>query len=76
MKLSVSLSDEDVAALDAYVKRAGLPSRSAGVQRAVQMLRHPDLEDDYAEAWAQWSAGGDSAVWDSTAGDGMTDASR
>ena len=28
MKLSVSLSDEDV--LDAYVERAGLPSRSAG----------------------------------------------
>ena len=76
MKLSVSLSDEDVAALDAYVKRAGLPSRSAGLQRAVQMLRHPDLEDDYAEAWAQWSADECSAAWESTVGDGVTDAAR
>ena len=75
MKLSVSLSDEDVAALDAYVKRTGLPSRSAGLQRAVQMLRHPDLENDYAEAWAQWSADGHSA-WESTVGDGVTDAAR
>ncbi len=56
MKLSVSLSDDDVAALDAYVRRTGLPSRSAGLHRAVQMLRHPTLEDDYAQAWAQWSA--------------------
>lgn len=76
MKLSVSLSDEDVAALDAYVRRTGLPSRSAGVQRAVQMLRHPDLEDDYAEAWTQWSADEHSAAWESAVGDGVTDAAR
>lgn len=77
MKLSVSLSDEDVAALDAYVKRAGLPSRSAGLQRAVQMLRYPDLEDNYVDAWAQWSADDEcSSGWDGTAGDGITDASR
>ncbi|HTX97472.1 MAG TPA: ribbon-helix-helix domain-containing protein [Mycobacterium sp.] len=76
MKLSVSLSDDDVAALDAYVKRAGLPSRSAGLHHAVQMLRHPDLEDDYAEAWAQWSADEGSAAWEGTVGDGVTDAAR
>lgn len=76
MKLSVSLSDEDVAALDAYVKKKGLPSRSAGLQHAVQMLRYPDLEDDYADAWAQWSADEDSAVWESTVGDGVADAAR
>jgi hypothetical protein len=72
----VSLSDEDVAALDAYVKRTGLPSRSAGLQRAVQMLRHPDLENDYAEAWAQWSADEDSAVWENAVGDVVADAAR
>lgn len=70
MKLSVSLSDEDIAVLDAYVKKARLPSRSAGLQRAIQMLRYPDLEDDYAEAWAQWSADEDSAAWERTVGDG------
>jgi len=76
MKLSVSLSDEDVAALDDYVKRANLPSRSAGLQRAVQMLRHPDLEDDYVEAWTQWSADDSSVAWETTMGDGITDAAR
>jgi Arc/MetJ-type ribon-helix-helix transcriptional regulator len=76
MKLSVSLSDEDVATLDAYIQRAGLPSRSAGVQRAVQMLRYPDLEDSYAEAWAQWSTDESSGEWESTVGDGVTDVAR
>lgn len=76
MKLSVSLSDEDVATLDAYVKRAGLTSRSAGLQRAVQLLRHPDLEEDYAQAWAEWSAGECSAAWENTVGDGVSDAAR
>jgi len=43
---------------------------------AVQMLRYPDLEDDYADAWAQWSADEYSAAWDSAVGDGVTDAAR
>ena len=77
MKLSVSLSNEDIAVLDEYVKCAGLPSRSAGLQCAVQMLRYPDLEDDYANAWAQWSADDEcSSGWESTVGDGVTDAAR
>jgi hypothetical protein len=76
MKLSVSLSDEDIAVLDAYVKRTGLSSRSAGLQRAVRMLRYPDLEEGYAEAWAQWAADEDASVWESTVGDGVSDAAR
>lgn len=76
MKLSVSLSNEDVAILDAYVKKAQLPSRSAGLQRAVQMLRYPDLENDYAHAWSEWVTDEDSVAWDSTAGDGVIDAAR
>jgi hypothetical protein len=76
MKLSVSLSDEDIAVLDAYIRRTGLPSRSAGLQRAVQMLRYPELEEGYAEAWAQWSANEDAGLWESTVGDGLSDAAR
>lgn len=74
MKLSVSLSDEDVAELDAYVKSAGLPSRSAGLRRAIRMLRHPTMEEDYRNAWIEWSA--DQPVWDEAAGDGFDDAPR
>ena len=76
MKLSVSVSDEDVEVLDTYVQRAGLPSRSAGVQRAIRMLRYPALEDDYGEAWAEWSTAGEEDAWANTAGDGLGDAAR
>lgn len=64
MKLSVSLTAEDVEALDAYIQRGGLPSRSAGLQRAIRMLRYPTLEGDYDAAWAEWVATGDDKVWD------------
>jgi Arc/MetJ-type ribon-helix-helix transcriptional regulator len=76
MKLSVSLPDEDVALLDEYVRSSGLPSRSAAVRHAVRLLRHPDLEQDYAAAWAEWDTSGDQVLWDGTAADGLADAAR
>ena len=76
MKLSVSLSDDDIAVLDAYVQKTGLPSRSAALQHAVQLLRYPTLEEDYVDAWAQWPTDGDAEAWEGTAGDGIRDAAR
>ncbi|WP_029117746.1 ribbon-helix-helix domain-containing protein [Mycobacterium sp. URHB0044] len=76
MKLSVSLSDEDVEVLDHYVERVGLPSRSAGVQRAIRMLRFPALENDYDEAWSEFASAGDEETWDKAASDGLGDAAR
>jgi Arc/MetJ-type ribon-helix-helix transcriptional regulator len=76
VKLSVSLPDEDVAALDDYARAQGLKSRSAAVQRAIRMLRHPDLEQDYAAAWDEWEASGDEAAWEAAAADGLADAAR
>jgi Arc/MetJ-type ribon-helix-helix transcriptional regulator len=76
MKLSVSLPDEDVAILDEYVRTTGLPSRSAALQRAVRMLRLPDLERNYEAAWQEWEASGDQAAWSVTAADGIADAAR
>ncbi|MDP7701338.1 ribbon-helix-helix domain-containing protein [Mycobacterium sp. TY815] len=75
MKLSVSLSEDDVRVLDEYVQRTGLPSRSAAVQRAIRLLRHPSLEEDYGKAWAEWS-GGDGDAWHDAAADGLDDAAR
>ena len=74
MKLSVSLSPDDVAVLDAYVKSAGLPSRSTGLQKAIRLLRHPTLDDDYRNAWTEWSA--DESGWGQVIGDGFDDAAR
>lgn len=74
MKLSVSLSVEDLAVLDEYARTTGLPSRSAAVQHAVRLLRHADLEDDYAAAWDEWESSGAREAWEDTTGDGVIDA--
>lgn len=74
MKLSVSLSDDDVAVLDRYAAQVGLPSRSAAIARAIRRLPDPHLEAAYADAWDEWSA--DTATWDSTVADGLDDAAR
>jgi len=76
MKLSVSLSESEVAALDKYARAAGLRSRSAAIQQAIRLLGDPELEDSYAAAWDEWEASGDAAAWDSTAADGLADAAR
>lgn len=76
MKLSISVSAAEVALLDDYIRSAGLPSRSAAVQQAIRLLRHIDLEQNYADAWAEWESSGDRAAWEGTVGDGLTDATR
>jgi Arc/MetJ-type ribon-helix-helix transcriptional regulator len=76
VKLSVSLSEEDVATLDEYARTAGLASRSAALHHAVRLLRQPALQDDYAAAWAEWESSGDRAAWEETSGDGLLDAPR
>ena len=76
MKISVSLSAEDLATLDDFASATGLPSRSAAVQRAITMLRHLELEQDYEAAWREWEASGEYAAWEATAADGVSDAAR
>lgn len=56
MKLSVSLPNDDVAFLDDYATSHGMTSRSAVVQRAVDVLRAAQLGPAYADAWATWDA--------------------
>ena len=75
MKLSISLPDEDVAVLDEYARTSGL-NRSAVIRRALRLLRHPQLEQDYAAAWDEWEASGEQAAWEGTAADGLSDAPR
>ena len=76
MKLSVSLSAEDLAALDRYVEQAGLESRSAAVQQAIRRLQDPELEAAYAAAWDDWSTSGAEAEWETASADGLADAAR
>lgn len=71
MKLSVSLPEEDVAVLDRYVREVGLPSRSAGLQQALRRLRRPSLQQDYADAYAEWDDSAEPAAWDAVTSDGL-----
>jgi Arc/MetJ-type ribon-helix-helix transcriptional regulator len=72
MKLSVSLPDEDIEFLDAYVQEQGISSRSAAVHKAVRLLRAVELSDDYQQAWSDWSASDEEAVWDAALADGLS----
>jgi len=69
-KISVSLPEDDLAALDAHVKATGLPGRSAGVRAAIRQLRAASLERDYAAAFAE-TDDRETRAWDTTAGDGL-----
>ncbi|MEI8336820.1 MAG: ribbon-helix-helix domain-containing protein [Actinomycetes bacterium] len=70
MKISMSLPDEDVTFLDAYVEAKGLASRSAALHKAVRLLRASGLGPAYEAAWLEWSDENE-AVWDTTSKDGL-----
>ena len=76
MKLSVSLSESEVAALDKYAHAAGLKSRSAAIQQAIRLLGDAELQAAYEAAWQEWEDSGDADAWASAAADGLADAPR
>jgi len=71
MKVSVSLSEEDIAFLDREAVAGVYDSRSAAVAAAVRMLRERELLEAYRESFAEWADSGDADLWDSTSGDGL-----
>jgi Arc/MetJ-type ribon-helix-helix transcriptional regulator len=76
MKISVSLSEDDVKFLDRYVGQGRTPSRSSAIHQAIGLLRDASLEDSYLAAWQEWESGDDAALWDTAAADGIADAAR
>lgn len=73
MKVSVSLPEEDVDFLDAYVAAERVGSRSAAVHRAVRLLRASELGPQYEAAFREWDESGDAAGWEDVVGDGLSD---
>ena len=71
MKVSVSLSEEDVAFLDAYAQQYGYRSRSAALHQAVSVLRTGQLAGAYEDAWQSWTSSGEAEAWDSVTADGL-----
>jgi Arc/MetJ-type ribon-helix-helix transcriptional regulator len=76
MKLSISLSDDDVEFLDAYAERLGVASRSAVIQKAVRLLRASELGAAYAAAWDEWDASGEEDAWNDVVVDGLVTSGR
>jgi Arc/MetJ-type ribon-helix-helix transcriptional regulator len=76
MKLSVSLPEADVEFIDQFATEGGYGSRSAVLQKALDMLRAGDLVSAYEDAFATWEEGGDDKLWDVTVADGLDDAAR
>lgn len=71
VKLSVSLSEEDVALLDEHARISGLRSRSAVLRQAIRLLSRTNLDQDYAAAWEAWELSGERDAWEAVTGDGM-----
>lgn len=76
MKLSVSLSEEDVRFIDSHLRETNAASRSAVIHEALEMLRSADLEDAYLAAWDEWEASEDADLWEQASADGIADAPR
>lgn len=66
MKISASLTEEDVEFLDKYAEEHR-QTRSAALRRAISLLRNRDLGDQYEAAWDADAA----EQWESTAADGL-----
>ena len=70
MKISVSVSVDDVDFMDRYAREHGVASRSAVVQRAITVLQANELADDYAAAWREWEVG-EADAWQVVDADGV-----
>ncbi|MEO2129634.1 MAG: ribbon-helix-helix domain-containing protein [Microbacterium sp.] len=67
VKVSLSLSTDDLAFLDDQTRAGVYSSRSAAVQDAVRVLREERLADAYADAFAEPA----DDAWDAASGDGL-----
>ena len=76
MKVSVSLSENDIDFLDKLTRDGTYASRSAAVAAAVRLLRQRDLTEAYADATKEWVASGEAAAWEGATGDGIAEEER
>ncbi len=71
MKVSVSIPTADVEFLDSYAHEHGIESRSAAIQRAIQVLRASELGDAYQLAWEEWEESGEAELWEPATADAL-----
>lgn len=72
VKLSVSLSDDDLVYLD-KIAADMKGNRSAAIHRLLRIQRELDAEDAYAQAFDEWEGSGEESIWDGTTRDGLSE---
>lgn len=70
-KISVSLSEDDLAFLDGEALTGAFANRSAAVQEGIRLLRESRLADAYAEAFGEWHDTGEEDIWHAASADGV-----
>jgi Arc/MetJ-type ribon-helix-helix transcriptional regulator len=70
MKVSISLPDEDIAFVDRYA-HDNQTSRSDAIHQAIYVLRQRDLVGEYEAADSEWTASGETDLWDAVTADGL-----
>ena len=71
-KLSITLPDDTLKALDSLIEERKIPSRSAAIQAAIKQYITPDLWDPYARAMQEWDDEAENVIWGTVAGDGVS----
>ncbi len=66
MKVSINLSEEELAFVDGLVDAGLCRSRSAAIARAIRLLRAADLGLAYDAAHRDWARSEDGLLWDAT----------
>ncbi len=70
-KLSISLNAQLVEFLEHYQAAHHIRSKSEVIGEAVALLRERELEQQYAEALAEWAP--EAEAWEAVTGDGLTE---
>lgn len=70
-KLSVSVEAGLASFIERYRSAHGVKSKSAVVERALELLQQTELAEQYAEAYREWEKSDDAELWESTVGDGV-----
>jgi len=71
VKVSTTISAQDLAFLERYANLHGLPTRAAGFHAAISALRERELAAQYALADEEWYLSGEAAAWECVSGDGI-----
>lgn len=73
-KISVSLDAPLLAFVEQYQSEHSIRSKSEVISEAVMLLRERALEQQYADALAEWEQ--ESAAWDVVSADGLAEEPR